>query len=57
MGAAMILAGGIFIFLSHYKNISDDEIQRAMSLNTVENKTRARKAAVDLAHNNKDAIR
>ena len=57
MGIAMIVAGGIFIFLSRYKNISDDEIQRVMSLNTADNKQRARQAAVNLAHNNKDVVK
>ena len=32
MGGAMIFSGCIFIFLSKYKNMSDDDLQRALSL-------------------------
>ena len=34
MGAAMIFSGGILIFLSKYKNMSDDDLNRALSLYT-----------------------
>ena len=32
MGAAMIFAGCIFIFLTSVRNISDDELDRAVSV-------------------------
>ena len=56
MGVAMIASGFAFLFLSKYKNMSDDDLNRAMSLYTEQNKARAKKAAVNFAHNNKDAI-
>ena len=37
--------------------MSDDDLQRAVSLYTEQNKAIAKKAAVNFAHNNKDAIR
>ena len=56
MGAAMVFSGFSFLFLSKYKNMSDDDLNRAMSLYTEQNKKIAKKAAVNFAHNNKDAI-
>jgi len=32
MGWAMILAGGVFIFLSKYKNMSDEDLHRSLSV-------------------------
>ena len=49
---AMILGGFIFIFLSKYKNISDEDLQRAVSV--------TRKSVVNnisgVAYNNREAI-
>ena len=56
MGVLMIISGGIFVFLAKYKNMSDDELQRALSLNTAANKQIVKKGVVDFAHNNKDTI-
>ena len=33
MGIAMILAGSLFIFLSKYKEMSDEDLNRAVSVN------------------------
>ena len=63
MGFFMILAGGIFIFLSKYKQLSDDDIQRAVSVqkksvaNAVGNAAMRNQASIKrAAYNNQDVI-
>ena len=57
MGWAMIGAGLAFIFLSKVKNMSDDDMQRALSVYGEANKAQMKKAAVNTAKNNKDTIK
>ena len=57
MGSAMIASGCAFIFLSKVKNMSDDDMQRALSIYGEQNKKAIKKNAVSVAKNNKDAIR
>ena len=53
-GWALIASGAAFLFLSKVKNMSDDEMQRALSVYAEENKASAKKNATDFAHNHKD---
>ena len=55
MGYSMIASGLVFIFLSKFKNMSDDEMIRALSLQTSE-KNMAKGAAKKLATDNKEVI-
>ena len=57
MGWAMIGSGCAFIFLSKVKNMSDDDMQRALSVYGEANKKAMRQAAVKTANNNKDTIK
>ena len=52
MGIAMILAGILFIFLSKYKEMSDEDLNRAVSVNRAALNQAVKKKAVD----NKDVI-
>jgi len=52
MGIAMILAGILFIFLSKYKEMSDEDLNRAVSVNRAALNQAVKKKAVD----NKEVI-
>ena len=52
MGIAMIAAGILFIFLSKYKEMSDEDLNRAVSVNRQAVSAAVKKTAV----NNKDVI-
>ena len=59
MGYAMIASGLVFIFLSKVKNMSDDDMTRALSVQRSEKnamKGAATKAGKKLATDNKDVI-
>ena len=52
MGTAMILAGFIFIFLSKYKEMSDEDLNRAVSVS----RGSVNAALAKTAMNNKEAM-
>ena len=56
MGWAMIASGAIFLFLSKVKNMSDDDLHRALSVYTDNNKAAMKKAGKKLANDHKDVI-
>ena len=53
MGLCMIIGGSIFLFLSFVKNMNDEEISRAVSIQ----KKSVADAAVGVARNNQGAIK
>ena len=53
MGLAMIIGGSIFLFLSFFKNMNDEEISRAVSIQ----KKSVADAAIGVAKNNQGAIK
>ena len=57
MGASMVASGLAFLFLSKVKNMSDDDMQRALSIYGEQNKTAMRQQAVKTAKNNKETIK
>ena len=57
MGWAMILSGIIFVFLSKVKNMTDEDLDRALSIySDGKTKKNLQKGAVNLAKNNKGSI-
>uniref|UniRef100_A0A7S3FUV6 Uncharacterized protein n=1 Tax=Strombidium rassoulzadegani TaxID=1082188 RepID=A0A7S3FUV6_9SPIT len=56
LGFGMIGAGGVFIFLSKFKNMTDDDLHRALSIYNDVSKKQMKQGAVNLAKNNKDVI-
>mmetsp|Transcript_16079 Transcript_16079/g.24978 ORF Transcript_16079/g.24978 Transcript_16079/m.24978 type:complete len:139 (-) Transcript_16079:167-583(-) len=56
LGWAMIASGLIFIFLSKVKNMTDDDLNRAISLYADGNKKQMKAAATNAFMNNKDKI-
>ena len=57
VGAFLVLSGIFFIFLSKCSNMTDEQLQRATSINADNLRKQAAKGAVNLAKNNKDAIK
>ena len=55
-GWAMIASGLIFIFLSKVKNMTDDDLNRALSVYSSDVKDKVKKKAVSVAKNNKETI-
>ena len=53
-GWALIASGLAFLFLSKVKNMSDDEMQRALSVYADQQKAGMKQGAKDFAHNHKD---
>ena len=56
LGWAMIASGLIFIFLSKVKNMTDEDLNRALSVYTDDVKKAVKEGSVNFARNNKDAI-
>ena len=56
MGVAMIISGIIFLFLSKVKNMSDDDLQRALSVYADNNKAAMKRAGSKFASDHKDVI-
>lgn len=55
-GCAIAASGCIFLFLSYFKNMKDDDLNRALSIYATENKKAMKKGATDAIANNKDKI-
>ena len=56
MGWAMIASGCVFLFLSKVKNMSDEDLQRALSVYADNNKAAMKSKAKKLATDHKDVI-
>ena len=56
MGGAMILSGFVFLFLSKVKNMSDDDLHRALSVYADQNKAQMKKKGAKFANDHKDVI-
>ena len=57
MAIIMLVTGAIFIFLSKWRNMSDDELQRATSIATKEVKKKAYEDSLNYAKDHKDDIK
>ena len=56
MGWAMVASGCVFLFLSQVKKMTDEDMQRAISVYADQNKKAMKKGAVKLANDNKEVI-
>ena len=57
MASIMLISGAVFIFLSKYRNMSDEALQRATSIATKEVKQKAQEDALNYAKDHKDDIK
>ena len=55
MGGAMILSGFVFLFLSKVKNMSDDDLHRALSVYADQNKAQMKNSSKYVASKKKAA--
>ena len=55
LGGYIIMGTGlIFIFLSYFKNMSDEDLEKAMAIKSESHRKTLKKHALKLAENNKD---
>ena len=57
MAIIMLASGIVFVFLSRCRHMSDEQLQRAMSINTKEVKKRAAQDSLNYARDHQDEIK